>query len=181
MSLRVEDITLKRKDKREIKKIYISSFTKEERMPFWLMIIMKKINNTEFKSFHDKDTLCGFVYIATIESLTFIIFLAVDENIRSKGYGGKILDKIQSMYPNNKIILSIDRCDEDAEDINQRIRRKKFYINNGYVDTGYLMKLGNKSQEVLIKNGQFDELELLAFFKKYSNGRMKPKIWRKNS
>ncbi len=141
------------------------------------MLLMAKTANTDSLSFHDKDTLYGFVYMATIENLTLIMFLAVDENNRSKGYGSHILAKVQSLYPNNKIILSIERCDVDAKDTEQRLRRKKFYIDNGYNETGYLVELANKKQEILIKNGEFDEDEFVLFFKKYSNGSMRPKLW----
>lgn len=176
MDLSVETVTGKSKAKRKIKEIYTSSFLKEDRMPFWLMLIMAKKKNTDFLSFHDKDTLCGFVYMATTDNLTFVMFFAVDEINRSKGYGSRILDEIQSIYPNNKMIVSIERCDVDAEDIEQRRRRKKFYMNNDYIETGTLIELANKKQEVLIKNGEFDKDEFALFFKKYSNGAMKPKL-----
>ena len=87
---------------------------------------------------------------------------------------------MELLYPENKIIVSIERCDENVVDIEKRIRRKKFYIKNGYQETGYLVKLPNILQEVLIKNGEFDEEEFSSFFKKYSNGAMKPKIMKKD-
>ena len=71
-------------------------------------------------SFYDGDTLCGFVYLATIGKQTFIMFFAVDKNIRSKGYESGILDKIQQRYPNNKIIVSIEPCDKSAESFEQK-------------------------------------------------------------
>ena len=53
--------------------------------------------------------------MAAKDDLAFIMFFAVDKNIRSKGYGSEILSKVQSIYPDNKIIVSIDICDMDAE------------------------------------------------------------------
>lgn len=179
MDLRVEPV--KGKAKRRVKEIYISSFAKEDRMPFWLMLIMAKTKSTDFLSFYDNDTLCGFVYMAAVENITFVMFFAVDENSRSKGYGSGILEEIQSIYPDNKIIVSIERCDVDEADIEQRLRRKKFYINNGFTDTLYLVELANKTQEVLIKNGEFDKDEFILFFNKYSNCTMKPKLCRTES
>lgn len=177
MDLRVKPV--KGKAKRRVKDIYTSSFAKEDRMPFWLMLVMAKTKSTDFLSFYDNDTLCGFVYMATVENLTFVMFFAVDQNSRSKGYGSGVLEEIQSIYPDNKIIVSIERCDVDAADIKQRLRRKKFYTSNGYTDTGYLVELAkNKTQEVLIKNGEFDSDEFILFFKKYSNGTMKPKLFK---
>jgi len=180
MNLRVEIVDRKNKDIKRIKTIYKTSFPKEERMPFWLMRIMAKITSTEFLSFHDNDTLCGFVYMATMDNLTFIMFLAVDENLRSYGYGSAILNEIQAMYKDNKIITYIDIIDETAEDNDQRLRRKKFYMANGYEETEYLVNSTNDIiQEIIIKNGEFEKGEFMQFFKKYSKGAMKPKIFKK--
>lgn len=176
MDLSVRKVTARNKESKRVKEIFKSSFPKEERMPFWMMFLMAKINNTEFLSFYDKDTLCGFVYLSAIKNITFIIYLAVDSDIRSKGYGSSILTEIRSMYQDNKMILYIDRCDNMAKDSGQRVRRKNFYINNGYEETGYLVNSTKEMQEILIKNGKFDKEEFLQFFKAYSNGTMKPKI-----
>ena len=176
MDLRAEKV--KWKDKK-VKEIYMDAFSKDERMPFVFMVMLSKTTNTDFLAFYDKEILCGFIYIATIDNLTFVMFFAVDKNIRSKGYGSAILSKVQSLYPDNKILISIERCDVDAENKNDRIRRKNFYIKNGYVDTGYLIELSKAEQEILIKNGVFDKAEFSLFFKKYSNGSMKPQIWKR--
>ena len=176
MSLQIKKVKLKNKD---VKKIYIDSFPKKERMPFALMVLQTKITHTDFLAFYDKDILCGFIYMATNKNITFVMFFAVDKDIRAKGYGSKILNEIQTLYPDNKIIISIERCDVEAENIDDRIRRKKFYIKNGYIDTGYLIELSNIEQEIIIKNGEFNKEEFAEFFKKYSNGTMKPKIWKR--
>lgn len=176
MNLKVEKVT-KSKKKQEIKQIYTSSFSKEDRMPFGMMLLMSYLWNTEFLAFYEGDTLCGFVYLATIRKITFVMFFAVDETLRSKGYGSEILSEIQKIHPNQKIVISIEPCDVNAKDIEQRIRRKKFYNRNGYEESGYFMKLGGKEQEILIKNGQFNQREFRIFFMLYSNFTMYPKIW----
>lgn len=175
MDLRVEKVA-RSQQKNDIKDIYTASFPKEDRMPFGMMLMMSYLWNTEFLSFYDGDILCGFVYMATIKKLTFIMFFAVDENLRSKGYGSLILNKVQSMYAKHKIIISIEPCDQEAVDIDQRVRRKNFYIRNGYKETGYCIKLGGKEQEIIIKNGVFDKREFLLFFFLYSNFTMIPRI-----
>lgn len=53
-----------------------------------------------------------------------------------------------------------------------------FLYKNGYTDTGYFIELSNVEQEILIKNGAFDKNEFSTFLRKYSNGAMKPKIWK---
>ena len=166
--------------RRSVKDIYTASFQKEDRMPFWMMRLMAKRADTELLTFHDGDALCGFAYVAAVDGLAFVMFLAVDEAVRAKGSGSGMLDKIRSRYPDHKILVSIERCDEDVPDIVQRVRRKAFYQRNGYAPTGFLIELGNKKQEILIQNGVFDAAEFALFFKKYSNGAMKPKIWKIN-
>lgn len=176
MDLWVEKVRTSKR-KQEIKEIYTSSFSKEDRMPFWMMIIMSYLWNTEFLAFYDADHLCGFIYMATIKKQTFIMFFAVDENCRSKGYGSRILNQIQSMYPKNKIIVTIEPCDDNAEDIELRLKRKRFYINNGYEEAGHFIKLGGKKQEIIIKNGTFNKGQFKLFFMIYSNFTIIPKIW----
>ena len=179
MRLRFEKV-IKSKKKQEIEEIYVSSFLKEDRMPFRLMILMSYLWNTEFLAFYD-DVLCGFVYMATIRKQSFIMFIAVKGHLHSKGYGSQILEMVQSMHPCNKIIVSIEPCDESLEDFEQRVKRKNFYLKNGYIETGYFMKLGAKKQEILIKNGMFDKFQFLLFFMFYSGFTVIPKIWKEDN
>lgn len=176
MDLRVERLIFS-KNKREVKRIYMQAFPKEERMPFSLMLGMSLLWNTQFMAFYDGDILCGLIYMATIGKTSFIMFFAVDEKLRCKGYGGRILAKVQELYPKNKIIISIEPCNVEAENKQLRLRRKNFYKRNGYSETGYFMKLAGMEQEILVKNGVFQKSQFRLFFMLYSNLTMYPKIW----
>lgn len=176
MELRIEKVTRKSNDIEKIKKTLKLSFPKEELMPFFMMLILTKMKNIEFLSFHDDKKLSGFIYMSTHMNVTFIIYLAVVEELKAKGYGSAILDKIQEMYPENKIILYIDRCDDKADGNEERIRRKKFYLKSGYEETGYSIKNTKNCQEILIKNGIFVVEEFSLALKKCSNGMLKPNI-----
>ena len=46
-------------------------------MPFFLMLIMSCLWNTQFLAFYDEKILCGLVYMATLGRQTFIMFFAV--------------------------------------------------------------------------------------------------------
>lgn len=170
---------LRSKNKRQIKELYLASFPKEERMPFWMMLLMSCLWNTEFLAFYDEDKLCGIIYLAVLRKQTFIMFFAVDEKLRSHGYGSRILDEVDKLYPKNKLIVSIEPCFENADNIEQKLRRKRFYLRNGYEETEYFMKLAGQVQEILIKNGMFDKSQFRIFFILYSCGVVMPKIWEK--
>ena len=116
---------------------------------------------------------------AVNRKMIFIMFLAVDESLRTKGYGSAILKEIKNRYPDKKIMVSIEPCNDSAPDIEVRKRRKAFYRKNGYGETGYIIKLSGVVQEIMITNGDFDKKEFLLFFIFYSNGTVWPKIWLK--
>ena len=162
----------------DVKHIYFNSFPKNERMPFFMMVAMSKLWNTDFLGFYDNDTLCGFVYLAHNSKIVFVMFLAVDETLRSKGYGSAILREIQNKYRDKKIIISIEPCDKNAPDIELRRRRKDFYIRNEYQETGYMIKLAGVVQEIIITNGEFSKKQFKTFLAIYSNGTMWPRIWK---
>lgn len=161
----------------DIKRIYFEAFPKKERMPFPMMVAMSKLWNTQFVGFYDGDVPCGFIYLASMSKIVFVMFLAVDKRLRSKGYGSSILQQLKNEHPDKKIIISIESCDNSAPDIALRKRRKAFYMRNGYQETGYMMKLGGVAQEIIITNGTFVKREFRSFFALYSNGIMWPKIW----
>lgn len=178
MQIRNEKVKLNNAD---VKHIYFDSFHKNERMPFPMMVAMSKLWHTEFSGFYDGDTLCGLAYLAHNSKIVFVMFLAVDRTLRSKGYGSAILRKIQNEYPDKKIIISIEPCDQNAPDIELRTRRKDFYMRNGYKETGYMMKLNGVVQEIIITNGEFNKNQFRNFFALYSNGTVWPKIWKQTN
>ncbi len=178
MQIRAEKVHLKSAD---VKRIYFEAFPPKERMPFPLMVAMSKLWNTQFWSFYDHNTLCGFAYLAHSGKIVFVMFLAVEQSLRSKGYGSAILQEIQGRYPDKKIIVSIEPCEDAAPDIEVRKRRKEFYLRNGYRETGYQIKLSGVVQDVLVANGEFKKGEFRLFLALYSCGTLWPRIWRKDT
>lgn len=90
------------------RKIYNDAFPKEDRMPFWLMPTMAKGRATEMHVYRDGDAYCGMDHVASFDGTTFVMFLAVDGRMRSRGYGGMILDRIKSDHPDDLIIVSFE-------------------------------------------------------------------------
>ena len=127
MQLRTQNVKINNID---IKRIYFEAFSKRERMAFPLMVAMSKLWNTQFFGFYDGDIPCGLIYLASNRKIVFVMFFAVDKCLRSKGYGSFILQQIKNKYPDKKIIVSIEPCDDIAPDIELRKRRKTFYMKN---------------------------------------------------
>ena len=69
------DITKVKLRSRNIKRIYFDAFPKNERMPFFMMILMSKLWNTQFLSFYDGDIPCGFIYFAVNRTLNHVMMV----------------------------------------------------------------------------------------------------------
>lgn len=72
----------------------------------------------------------------THQELTFVLYLAVDQAVRSGGYGREILQNISQTYPEQTIVLDIEALDSSAENAEQRQKRREFYVRNGFHSTG---------------------------------------------
>ena len=65
---------------RDAKRIYFEAFTKNERMPYPLMIAMSKLWHTDFLIFYDEKTPVGIIYLAKNRRLVFVMFFALYSN-----------------------------------------------------------------------------------------------------
>lgn len=173
------ECVLKSRNKAITKKLYLEAFPKAERMPFPMMLGMSALWHTHFYNFYDEETFCGFVYTATVGRQTFIMYLAVEEALRNKGYGSRILQMVKEKFYKNMVVVSIAPCFSNAEDLELRKRRKKFYERCGFRDTGYMIDMEGK-QEILVVNGVFSKAKLRRFFALYSNFTLWPKIWKRD-
>lgn len=134
--------------KHNIKNIYKHSFPKEERFPFWILKHCSKGENVIFYSILDKDKVIGMAYIVTYDTIAYLMYLAVDENLRGKRYGSKILEDFKKKY--KTVILSIERPNKDVED--NRKTRKQFYLRNGFFETNKFMEDTGVEYEILCTN-----------------------------
>lgn len=138
--------------KKQIKDIYVNSFPKDERFPFWILKNCSKEKNVLFNVILDNNKVIGMEYIINYENTAYLMYLAIDENQRGKGYGSKILEDLIKKY--ETIILSIERPNEDLDD--NREMRKKFYLRNGFFETNKFIQDNSIEYEILCTNKDYD-------------------------
>ena len=169
MMFRAEHIKKSMADYEDILEIYKSSFPKVERFPIWLLRIMSHLNGINSVAFRDGDILCGFSYFLVNEETVFILFLAVNDKIRSRGYGSQIISWIKNTYPNRDIFLDAEKPDENAENNSQRVKRIKFYQRNGIFETGHFFTYDDITYEILCTDPKFTDKDysknLASYFK----------------
>lgn len=143
--------------------LYISSFPANERRPFASMLDDPKGYHEVF-SIQDGDAFCGLICMITCGTICHIIYFAIREALRGKGYGSQVLQTVCHMKPDKRIIVDIERQDPDAANNGQRIRRKGFYLRNGFGETPVKYVWRNESYEILSLGGIVTDKEFDDFW-----------------
>ena len=166
--LRHEAITTRHADIAAIRSLYFSSFSEAEQAPFWFIVRRAKVKDINFRAYYDGEVFAGFAYFVAIGDLTYLGFIAISPDSRSKGYGSQIMAHIESCYPENRIILCIEKVNEAAENNQQRIRRRDFYLRNGYSSSGLIVEEKGEDFELLVKGGDCSKEDFYTAIKKFA-------------
>lgn len=133
----------------KIEELYLNSFPDNERFPFWILEECSKENNSDLYAIIDNDKLIGMCYIINCGDVYYLMYLAVEHSSRNQNYGSHILMDLKEKY--KTLFLSID---EPIDDIS--IRRKKFYLKNGFYDTNKFYEDTGVNYEILCTNDKYE-------------------------
>ena len=145
----LKKITKNCSDLKEIKKLYISAFPKEERQPFFVLNHKKNSPSADLLAAHNKGEFVGFCYNVKFNDLVYVFFLAIREEFRGQSFGTKILTEIHKRYSGKRIFLAIEEMDKNAENYPQRLKRKSFYERNGLHILNCKMREANVVYDVM--------------------------------
>lgn len=151
----------------QINTLYSTAFPRQEQAPLAFLINQTKKDTVRFNAYYDGDIFVGLTYTILQGDTTYLWYLATRSELRSKGYGGQIMQHLRDVYPDNRIVLNLDVQDETAADSEIRERRKAFYTRNGYTLTGYQCMFHGNKFDVMSTNGHVAADEFLAIFKDY--------------
>lgn len=170
MELTVKNVNRRLNEYTQIKELIQTAFPENEQIPMWLLLLISKRKCVDFLAFYDDSTFCGISYTVRTEKMVFVLYLAVSNKIRSKGYGSKILNHLKVLYKEKEIVLNIEPVDEKAENNSQRIRRLEFYKKNGFSDTGEFFRNKAEKYSILSTSKNFAIEEYNMVIKKASFG-----------
>lgn len=85
--------------------------------------------------------------------LVYLFYFAIDEKQRGKGYGSRLLWKLQEQYKGKVIFLAREQLVESARNYEQRVKRREFYSKNGFVDLPYQLKEAREVYDVMSVGG----------------------------
>ena len=167
------DVTKKSPWLPQVKALYESAFPENERIPI-KQLLDNKIKR-EFWAFFDKEDgesgaapkFCGFSNSITHGSITNIVYFAVVPELRSRGYGSKILQAIRRQHPDTRIVVDIEveEDSKDAEELERRNRRRDFYLRNGFDSSPVDYVWQGEHYRLLTAGGTVTEKEFRDFWK----------------
>ena len=163
-------------NKAQIRNLYQSAFPAEERLPWWLLRWWPALGRSALTAYYDGETFCGFTFSSVEGSILYVMFFAVEDSRRGKGYGSGILRYLIETNPGKTVLLNVEIPDSSAPNNDQRIRRMAFYEKNGFRDTGFHIREVGGVFGVLSSTGEMDAAAYLQVFRKLSYGLWNPEI-----
>lgn len=157
-------------DAREVKRLLEAAFPPDEQAPFSFLLEQAEREEVSLLAYRDEGLFCGFAFMIEGADLAYVLFLAVDQAARSRGYGARMLEDIGRRFPGKTITLDIEPLDDAASNALQRRRRRDFYLRNGFAPTGFANCFEGDAYEVLAKGPGFDPGRFLALVNELPEG-----------
>ncbi len=162
MSFIEKDISEYLEQHKDIISLMNEAFPNSELLPMSYIELMVQSGNAFFTAFYDNDDnnksiFVGLAFVVTTDKMAFLFYLAVNNKIRSKGYGTNILEYIKNRYSDKVIILDVECLNENAKNIEQRIKRVEFYKRNGFDNTNICLKWKNEVFDILGTSKNFSQ------------------------
>lgn len=145
----------------EIKRLYKSAFPAEERKPFRLLQYKQRRGVCEILTIDDGG-FAGLAVSLIHGDIVLIDYYAIGEQTRGRGTGSRAIAQLCERYVGKRVVLEIEAPDDTAENGEQRVRRKRFYLRNGFEETGILLRVYGTDMELLTHGGSVSLAEYVA-------------------
>ena len=152
MKLIVKPVRRSLPEYQKVRELMVHSFPPNERFSFLMQRLWALFPGNDFLAFYDGSVFAGIMQAFVTNEAVFILYLAVNGQVRSHGYGSRILDWAKDHYQHRCITLNVEPEDDQASNTEQRRRRMEFYRKNGITDTGYIFHEGSDTYSVLSTN-----------------------------
>ncbi|WEV71619.1 GNAT family N-acetyltransferase [Lactobacillus sp. ESL0785] len=148
----------------------MSAFPKWERFPLWQLNLMARHKNVHFQALYDNGKFCGLVYYTVGSQTVYLLYLAVNPNLRGQGYGTQILQHLQAEFPDKQLTLDIEPVTKAAKNYSQRVRRLHFYERNGFHQTSAKLMDADGEFQILTTGKKLNTASVIATLKQMSSG-----------
>jgi len=144
--------------------LYRSAFPETERKPFEMIREKYRQKMTDVWVIEEGEAFSGFAVTMNGDDLILLDYFAICEEKRGQGLGGKSLRALQEQYRGKRFFLEVESLKVPADNMEERRRRKQFYLKNGMKELGVYAKLFGVEFELL---GYECEVDFQAYFSLY--------------
>ena len=176
MKLKTKPVSKSLPEYMQIRLLIKRAFPKDEQLPMWLLRLLSTKKNIDFTAYYDENTFCGITYTVQNKNMAFVLYLAVNDEIRSKGYGSAILAQLKVGFKRKPISLNVETLDLNAKNYDQRVRRVAFYKKNGFLSTNQFLSDKKTKYLILSTAENFSAEDYQAVLRTFSCGLYTPKI-----
>lgn len=147
----------------DVEKLYLAAFPANERRPLD-DLLNDPSGHGETIAFYDGDAFVGFVCLLTAGDIVHVIYFAIAENLRGRGFGGEVLALVRGQRPGMRVIADLEAQSPDAPNAGERARRRAFYMRNGFAPTGVAYAWRGEEYEILCAGGRLTDAEFWRFW-----------------
>lgn len=148
-----------------IKHLYLDAFPNHERMPFFMLKSAVKKGKAEILIAKERGEVIAFAYLVLYRDMVYLFYFAVLSELRNKGIGSILVKYLIDHYQNKRIFLAVEQPNEKVADNELRIKRKAFYLKNGFSNHKYKLQEKNVIFDVMAVGGEISIEEYKKMFR----------------
>lgn len=134
---------------RMLELLYMEAFPDMERKPFEMIREKYCKKMTDVWVVEEAGEFSGLAITMNKDDLVLLDYFAICEEKRGQGLGGKSLRALQELYRGKRFFLEVESLDVLADNMEERRRRKRFYLKNGMRELGVNARLFGVEFELL--------------------------------
>lgn len=157
---------------KQLKKLYGISFPRAEKKPFWLMRKKCREGTMEMFALVEENIFAGLAIFIYYRDMVLLDYFAIEPSLRGMGKGSKALELIKKKFEDRRFFLEIESVYEECPDIENRRRRRKFYLDNGMISQNYIVLLFGTEMEILSAGAAIGYEEYETMYRELFTGRV---------
>lgn len=156
--LRLKKMSKDSPDKQVLESINDTSFSEEQTTSIDELFASDK-GELDILGIYHANTLVGFFSVRRYRSIAYLGYFAIAQEHRCKGYGSRAINLLKDYYGDKQIVIEIESVHEECANMNDRIRRRNFYLRNGMISTEWYLYYDDVELEVLCSDKEFKKEE----------------------
>ena len=122
---------MKLRDIPQLFALYRTAFPRSERKPFGIILRMAREGRADLWTIRHRGCFAGLAATVNGPDIVLLDYFAVKRSLRGRGVGSAALMQLEKQYAGRGFFVEIESTLEEADNRDQRQKRKEFYVNCG--------------------------------------------------